>query len=80
MRRRPCVFVVFFVHFCGVGLITSCALRSYTDAALLYVLYRSLAVPEMRHAMEHIFIWVGVGFYMVSLRTVGQVVMVCFCF
>ena len=38
------------------------------------------AVPEMRHAMEPIFIWVGVGFYMVSLRTVGQVAMVCFCF
>ena len=63
MRRLPCGFVV-FAHFLvrvgrgGAGLITSCVLRSHTDAALLYALLQFHGCVMLP---EHIFIWYGLG-------------------
>ena len=55
-----CGFVV-FLHIFGVGwggAITSFALRSHTDAALLYVLLQFHGYVVLP---EHIFIWIGWG-------------------
>ena len=53
--------VVFFFHIFGVGwggAITSFALRSHTDAALLYTL---LQFHRCVVLLEHILIWIGWG-------------------